>query len=99
MSEHDGTLRQTLAELLRMGPWGFEELRRELQLTVRLLEDELRHVERSARGAGSKLRIEPASCGDCGFLFRDRAARHLHPPGRCPRCKGARIAGPRFQLG
>lgn len=98
MRDSETTLRQTLADLLRMGPWGFEELRRELQLSVRLLEEELRHVEKSAKGSGRKLRVEPAACRDCGFVFRERAARHLHPPGRCPRCKGNGITGPRFQL-
>jgi len=93
------TRRQLLAELLAQGPWGFDELRRELELTVRDLEDDLRHLERSARRGGSRLLVEPARCTGCGFVFSDRAPRHFHPPGRCPRCKGERSVGPRFSLG
>jgi predicted Zn-ribbon and HTH transcriptional regulator len=93
------TRRQQLADLLVQGPWGFDELRRELELTVQDLADDLRHLERSARRGAARLRVEPARCTGCGFVFRDRAARHLHPPSRCPRCKGERIVGPRFSLG
>ncbi|HSJ96292.1 MAG TPA: transcriptional regulator, partial [Myxococcota bacterium] len=61
-------------------------------------EEELRHVERSARGQGERLVVEPARCLACDFRFRDREARHLHAPGRCPRCRSERIADPSFRL-
>ncbi len=92
------TRRQQLADLLRERDWGFEELRHELQLTVRLLEDDLHHVERSARGAGARLAVEPARCAACGFQFRNRAPRHFHVPGRCPRCRSERIDEPRLRI-
>lgn len=92
------TRRRQLAEMLEMGFWGFEELRRELQVTVGLLEDDLRHLEKSARASRRKLLVEPAACADCGFLFRDRAPRHFHPPSRCPECKSERLSGPRLAL-
>jgi predicted Zn-ribbon and HTH transcriptional regulator len=92
------TLRQRIAELLGKGEWGFEELRRELQAPARALEEDLRHVERSLRPGSERLRIEPARCLSCGFVFRERAARHLHAPSRCPRCRSERIADPRFRI-
>jgi hypothetical protein len=93
-----GTRRQRLAALLRERELGFEELRVELQLSVRLLEDDLRHVERSARGANERLVVEPAQCRSCGFVFRERASHHLHTPSRCPRCRSERIEDPRFRI-
>lgn len=92
------TLRQRIVELLGEGEWGFEELRRELEAPARALEEDLRHVERSLRRDNLRLAIEPARCLSCGFTFRERAARHLHAPGRCPRCRSERIADPRFHI-
>ncbi|HEX9943402.1 MAG TPA: transcriptional regulator [Thermoanaerobaculia bacterium] len=98
MEEATSTLRQRIAELLREGEWGFEELRRELEAPARLLEDDLRHIERSLRRGRERLRVEPARCLACGFTFHDRPARHLHAPSRCPRCRSERIADPRFRI-
>ncbi len=92
------TRRRQIAEMLEMGFWGFEELRRELQVPVGLLEDDLKHLDKSAKAARKKLRVEPATCADCGFTFHNRAPRHFHPPSRCPECKSERITGPRLAL-
>jgi predicted Zn-ribbon and HTH transcriptional regulator len=92
------TVRQQLRALLLREALGFDVLRQLLGLSVRRLEEELRHVERSARGQGERLVVEPARCLACEFRFRDREARHLHAPGRCPRCRSERIADPTFRL-
>jgi hypothetical protein len=92
------TSRQRIIDVLRREELGFEQLRRELEMPVRALEEDLRHVERSFRRGPERLRIEPARCLACGFTFRDRASRHLHAPGRCPQCRSERIADPRFHL-
>ena len=87
----NGTRRQRMVELLSEEEWSFDDLRRELGLTVTVLEEDLRHVERSMRAATKKLRIRSASCLGCGFAFTKKA---LHPPGRCPKCRDRRINGP-----
>jgi predicted Zn-ribbon and HTH transcriptional regulator len=92
------TPRQQLRGLLLREALGFDALRELLGLSVRALEEELRHVERSARGHRERLVVEPARCLACDFRFRDRETRHLHAPGRCPRCRSERIADPRFKL-
>ena len=96
--EATATLRQRIVDRLRREELGFEELRREMEAPARLLEDDLRHIERSLKAGSARLRIEPARCLSCGFTFEDRAARHLHAPSRCPRCRSERIADPRFQI-
>ena len=92
------TRRQQLRALLLREAFEFGTLREVLGLGVRELEEELRHVERSARGAGERLAVEPARCIACGFAFRGRPARHLHAPGRCPHCRSERIADPSFRI-
>jgi predicted Zn-ribbon and HTH transcriptional regulator len=98
LPEATTTVRQRLMRWLERDEHDFEELRSVLRLPARRLEEELRHVERSARGQGRRLRITPPRCLDCGFAFPGRGSRHLHAPGRCPRCKGERIEPPRFRL-
>jgi hypothetical protein len=92
------TVRQQLRGLLLREELSFDTLRALLGLSVRQLEDELRHVERTARGAGERLVVEPARCLACDFRFRDREVRHLHAPGRCPSCRSERIADPAFRI-
>jgi len=92
------TSRQRLRRWLEHGKHDFETLRDALALGVRELERELRHVARSVRREGRRLAVEEARCRDCDFVFAGRSDRHLHPPGRCPRCRSQRIAPPRFRL-
>jgi predicted Zn-ribbon and HTH transcriptional regulator len=92
------TRRQRLRALLAQGEWGFDELRRELDVPVRLLADDLAHVARGLRRGPGRFVVEPARCRACGFAFHEREQRHLHPPSRCPRCRERRIAPPRFRI-
>lgn len=89
--EADKTLRQEIMALLAEGELGFGELRDALRLSVREMEEELRHVARS-------LRVMPPCCEGCGFVFRGREPRRFHTPGRCPRCRGERITDARFRI-
>jgi transcriptional regulator len=92
------TSRQRIVALLAAGEWGFEELRRELETTAKRLEDDLRHVERSVRREGERLRVDPPGCLACGFVFHGREPRRFQAPGRCPRCRSERIRQPRFRI-
>ncbi|MDX1501197.1 MAG: transcriptional regulator [Thermoanaerobaculia bacterium] len=88
------TRRQELLGLLESGEWSFDGLRRELGLGVAALESDLQHLERSLRGRGRRIRVEPAACHGCGFRFAGRAPRRFRAPGRCPECRSERIGGP-----
>lgn len=96
--EATSTRRRRIVELLGAQEMGFEELRRELETPARLLEDDLRHVERSLRLGPTRLVCEPPRCLACGFTFNDRAPHRFQPPGRCPRCRSERIAEPRLRV-
>jgi hypothetical protein len=85
------TRRQGIAERLRSEEWAFDDLRHDLGLTVRVLEEDLKHIQQSVRAAGDHLQLRSASCAGCGFEFTSNA---LHPPGRCPSCRARRINGP-----
>ena len=86
-----GTRRQLIVDRLTVDEWDFNDLRRELGLTVKVLEEDLGHIKRSVRAGGKRLMMKPARCEGCGFVFKSTA---LHPPGRCPSCRERRISGP-----
>jgi predicted Zn-ribbon and HTH transcriptional regulator len=68
-------------------------LARELGLTRRDLEDNLRHMIRTARAAGHRIVIVPARCRACGFVFGEDK---LRKPGKCPSCLESRILEPQI---
>jgi predicted Zn-ribbon and HTH transcriptional regulator len=82
-------------ELVSAEPRTASSLARELGLDRREMEDDLRHMIRSARAAGYAVIVEPARCKGCGFVFDgDR----LTKPGRCPACRGSRIFEPLIRV-
>ena len=85
------TRRQEIIERLHEEEWVFDDLRHELALTVRTLEDDLTHIQRSVKTNGERLRVRSAVCADCGFQLSSNA---LHPPGRCPNCRSVNLDGP-----
>jgi predicted Zn-ribbon and HTH transcriptional regulator len=80
--------RKHLLELLSEEPRSVSRLARDLGLSRGDVEDDLRHMIRSARAAGHRVEILPARCRSCDFTF---AEDRLGKPGRCPACKGSRI--------
>ena len=83
--------RKQLIEVLSAEPRTVTRLARELGLPRRDVEDDLRHMIRSARAAGHHVVIEPARCRACGFLFDDDK---LAKPSRCPSCRSTWLYEP-----
>ena len=98
------TSRQRIVEILRREEMGFEELRRELDVPGRQLEEDLRHVEKSLRRGSERLRIDPArifagrglpkvifSTGDCtsGPVAKPAPATATCPTTRPPRWRAS----------
>lgn len=75
-------------ELLTEEPRSVSRLARELGLSRGDVEDDLRHMIRSARAVGHRVVIVPARCRACGFTFGEEK---LSKPGKCPECRESRI--------
>jgi hypothetical protein len=80
--------RRDLLTLLTDQPRSVSSLARDLGLSRRDVEDDLRHLIRSARASGHAIVIEPARCRACGFTFSEDK---LMKPGKCPACRGTRL--------
>lgn len=89
------TRRQTIETRLREGPLRALIIARWFSMSVKTALDDLEHIRRGRCGAGSFL-IDPAVCGVCGFVFRDRI--RLDTPSRCPQCRGEDIVEPEFRI-
>lgn len=73
---------------------------RELSALARVAEREVErqmpHVEKTLRAAKTRLKVHPAECAACGFVFAKRERRSR--PSKCPVCKAGRVRGPWFEL-
>ena len=80
--------RRDLLTLLTDQPRSVSSLARALGVPRADVEDDLRHVIRTARATGYTVRLLPARCKACGFEFGEDK---LGKPGKCPACRGSRI--------
>ena len=87
--------RKDLLELLSVEPRSVSRIAREMGLSRGDVEDDLRHMIRSARAAGHAVIVVPARCRTCGFVFSEEK---LSKPGKCPQCKGSRILEPQISI-
>jgi transcriptional regulator len=90
------TIRDAIRHELSTGPMTALELSSAVGIPHKAVAEHLEHLRRSAGAAGERFEIEPASCPDCGFEFRDRT--RLTRPSRCPKCRSERIIAPRFRI-
>ena len=82
------TRRRELLTILTAEPRSVSSLSRELGLRRRDVEEDLRHMIRSARAAGHQVIVDAARCRSCGFTF---AETKLIKPGKCPACRSTWI--------
>lgn len=85
------TFRKDLMKILSEQPRSVSSIARELGLKRGDVEDDLRHMIRSARAAGHDVHIEPARCRAC----EDK----LSKPGKCPQCRGTWLYEPQISVG
>ena len=88
--------RKHLLDLLTEEPHSVSRLARELGLPRADIEDDLRHMIRTARAGGHQVTIVPARCRSCGFTFDEG---RLAKPGRCPSCRQSRILEAQISVG
>lgn len=91
------TVRQRIIELLTGTRLSSHQLAQMLGIPERQVEEHLPHVVKSvARDRSRRFVLEPSTCPDCGFIFRERT--RFTRPGRCPRCHGESITAPRYGI-
>jgi predicted Zn-ribbon and HTH transcriptional regulator len=87
--------RGQIIDMLKQDPLTLKGLAKLLEVPLKVVEDDLRHIEKSVAPA-FKLRQMPPECEQCGFVFRHRT-RYTRPS-RCPKCKSEHISDGTMQL-
>jgi len=94
--ERHETVRSALRQVLREGPLTARELSARVRISEKEVSGHLEHVARSLRHSGERLRVEPAQCLACAFVFKERT--RLTKPSKCPVCRSERLDPPRFVI-
>lgn len=95
-AERTATVRAELLRHLREGPRSARELSGLVGIGEKQVASHLAHAARSLRATGARLRVEPARCLGCGFVFRKR--ERLARPSACPVCRGQHLQPPGFAV-
>ena len=75
--------RKDLIDLLLHNSLGLRDISEILEVPVKDLEDDLKHLQKSLKHSEYRLDVKPATCNKCGFKFdKDK----LHKPSKCPIC-------------
>lgn len=91
------TPRRRIIDLLTGTRLSSHQLAQMLGIAERQVEEHLTHVVKTlARDCTRRFVLEPSTCPDCGFVFRDRT--RLTRPSRCPSCRGEGITAPRYGI-
>jgi len=94
--ERHETVRAALRQVLRERPLTARELSARVGISEKEVPGHLDHLARSLRHGGDRLRVEPAQCLVCAFVFKERT--RLTKPSKCPACRSERVDPPRFVI-
>ena len=88
------TRRQEIIEMLEKRPMSVSQLANMYKMKVEELLEDFPYIKKTIHP--KKLKIIPAVCKDCGFVFKERTK--LRAPSNCPRCKNEWIDEPLFKI-
>jgi transcriptional regulator len=94
--ERFDTIRHRIVSLLSEQTSSVKQVSHELRLPEREICEHLEHIRKTMHKGTLRLKVEPASCYKCGFVFRKRG--RLTKPGKCPMCRSELIADPLFAV-
>jgi hypothetical protein len=89
------TRREEIIEILKAEAVSAQELANYFRCIVKEIEDDLRHIAKSVR-PDYELKMYPAVCRSCGFVFRERS--RIKKPSKCPKCRSESIEFPKFRI-
>ena len=95
-SEALDTTRKAIIAVLEQSPCTARDISAAVRISEREVSGHLEHIRKSLLPSIRHLKIVPAECKKCGFVFAKR--EKLRRPGKCPVCKGESIQEPRFVI-
>ncbi len=96
LSERHETVRQALRRVLQNQELTAHEISAAVGVSEKEVTGHLEALSKTLRSDGQRLTVHPATCEDCGFVFRKRT--RLGRPSRCPKCRSEHLLPPRFAI-
>jgi predicted Zn-ribbon and HTH transcriptional regulator len=87
--------RKDLIPLLLHNPLGVADLAKLCGAPMKEIDADLRHLMKSLKHSEYQVRVHPAACRKCSFVF---SAEKLTRPGKCPQCRGTWIEAPLIEI-
>jgi predicted Zn-ribbon and HTH transcriptional regulator len=94
--ERAETAREELLRALSSTPATARCLSQAAGLSEKEVFHHLAHLQKSLKAQHRRLKVTPAACLDCQYVFqkRDRLTR----PGKCPICRSTHLSEPLFSI-
>ncbi|MBI4452324.1 transcriptional regulator [Candidatus Woesearchaeota archaeon] len=89
------TRRQQIIEILENQKATAQYLANIFETTLKEILEDFKHIEKSIKP--KKLKIIPAYCKSCNFVFKERS--RVSKPTKCPKCRSEWIETQRFYIG
>ena len=89
------TRRTEIIEMLKKEALSAQEICTIYRVILSEIEEDLEHIAKSVRPE-FELRMYPAVCRSCGFVFKERSK--IKRPSKCPKCKSESIDFPFFKI-
>jgi hypothetical protein len=87
--------RKDLIPLLLNNPMAVADLAKLCGAPIKVLHDDLRHLIKSLKNSAYDIKVHPAACRKCHFVF---SADKLTRPGKCPKCRATWIEPPLIEI-
>ena len=94
--ERSETVRREIIDLLKDNVLSAKDVSGSVGVPVKEVYEHLDHIQKSIGKGGRSLRVIPAECKKCGFVFKKR--ERLKKPGKCPVCRSESIEEPLFSI-
>jgi predicted Zn-ribbon and HTH transcriptional regulator len=87
--------RKDLVSFLHENPMSVAEIATVFGISPKAVEDDLQHLRKSLKKSAYRLKVHPAACRKCTFVF---SPEKLSKPGKCPQCRGTWIEAPLVEI-
>jgi len=88
------TRRQEIIKFLEEQPMSINQIANLYKTKTEEILEDIPHIKKTIHP--KKLKIIPAVCKKCGFVFKERTK--LRAPSKCPRCRSEWISEPLFKI-
>jgi len=96
VEERKETIRREILEILKENTLSIKDISKIVKIPEKTVVGHLEHISKTITHEGLFLKVIPAVCLHCGFVFKKRD--RMGKPGKCPMCKSEHIKEPLYKI-